>query len=218
LGAPLSGGAPVMTISAISLCVAVFALQQITGGRLEQAWIMAPVMVPSQPWRLLTAAFLHGGIMHLLLNMYALWVVGGVVEQLVGRCRFAVVCIACALAGNTAALVYFRVADFTYEGAVTGTLGASGMVFGLFAAAFVLARRLGCDIRGIAAVIGLNLVLGFVIGGISWQAHIGGLAMGAALAAVYAYAPRGRRRLYAALAAGGAGLVLAVMVLAVLYL
>ncbi|MDR3360547.1 MAG: rhomboid family intramembrane serine protease [Bifidobacteriaceae bacterium] len=190
-----------------------FAAQQLTGGQLTADWIMFPGVVWIQPWRLVTAAFLHGGVVHLALNMYALWVVGGFVEQLVGRVRFAALYLASAVGGHAAALIYFRLADYTQAGAFSGTLGASGAVFGLFAACFVLSRKLGGDIRGIASVIGLNLVFSFMVQGISWQGHVGGLLMGGALAAVYAYAPPGRRRLYAWLGAAGAAVLLAAIVL-----
>jgi membrane associated rhomboid family serine protease len=213
-GSPLGRRAPVLTIGAIVLCVATFIGQQVSGGELTADWVLLPGIVWYEPWSMVTAAFLHGGLAHLLLNMYALWVVGGFVERLVGRARFAVLYIGSALGGHAAVLLYFRLADFTVGGALAGTLGASGAVFGLFAAAFVLSRRLGGDIRGLATVIALNLVLSVMLRGISWQAHIGGLLMGAALAAVYAYAPRGRRRLYAWFAAAGAAVLLTAIVVA----
>ncbi|MDR1117914.1 MAG: rhomboid family intramembrane serine protease [Bifidobacteriaceae bacterium] len=213
-GAPLTGGMPVVTVGAIALCVLAYLGQALTRGALTNDWIMAPAVVWIQPWRLVTAGFLHGGVAHLLLNMYALWVVGSFVEQLIGRWRFAALYLASVVGGHAAVLIYTRLFDCGVDGILTGTEGASGAVFGLFAAAFVLSRRLGGEIRGIAGVIGLNLVLGVVIGGISWQAHIGGLLTGAAMAAVYAYAPRGRRRLYAWFAIGGAVIVMAGIVIA----
>jgi membrane associated rhomboid family serine protease len=76
-------------------------------------------------------------------------------------------------------------------------------VFGVFGAALILARRLGGDVRGIATVIALNLVIGFMGANISWQGHLGGLLLGGAIAAVYAYAPPRKRQLYAVLAVSG---------------
>ncbi|MDR2379784.1 MAG: rhomboid family intramembrane serine protease [Bifidobacteriaceae bacterium] len=214
-GAPLTRGAPVMTIGAIALCVAVFVGQIASGERLTQELILYPAGVWYQPWRLVTSAFLHGSVLHLAFNMYALWLVGGFVEQLVGRTRFATIYLASAIGGHAAVLTSYRVFDFPdFQAAYTGTLGASGAVFGLFAAAFVLSRRLGGNIRGIAVVIGVNLVFGFMVANISWQAHLGGLALGGALALVYAYAPPRRRRAYAWAAGIGAACLLAAVIAA----
>jgi membrane associated rhomboid family serine protease len=92
-------------------------------------------------------------------------------------------------------------------------LGASGAIFGLFGAWFVVARRLHLDSRWIVTVVVLNLVIGFVVPGIAWQAHVGGILAGGLLTAAYAYAPRANR----ALIQGGATIaVLAILALALL--
>jgi len=92
-------------------------------------------------------------------------------------------------------------------------LGASGAIFGLFGAWFVVARRLRLDSRWIVTVVVLNLVIGFVVPGIAWQAHVGGILAGGLLTAAYAYAPRSNR----ALIQGGATIaVLAILALALL--
>jgi membrane associated rhomboid family serine protease len=75
------------------------------------------------------------------------------------------------------------------------TLGASGAIFGLFGATFVLARKLDFDVRGIVGLIVINLAITFIAPGISWQGHVGGLLTGAAVAWVYAYAPQAKRTL-----------------------
>ena len=74
----------------------------------------------------------------------------------------------------------------------TGAVGASGAVFGLFGAFLVLQRRLGRSSAGMYVIIGINAVIGFVIPGIAWQAHLGGLLTGAAVAAAIAYSGRDR--------------------------
>jgi len=82
----------------------------------------------------------------------------------------------------------------------TATAGASGAIFGLFGAIFVVGKRLSLDVRWVVAVIVVNLVFTFAVPAISsqrisWQAHVGGLVTGAVVAAAYVYPPRERRNL-----------------------
>jgi membrane associated rhomboid family serine protease len=146
-----------------------------------------------QWYRLVTSAFLHEppgggfGIFHILFNMWALIVVGPALERLLGRTRFLAVYLVSALGGS---VLFYLIAAPTAVG-----LGASGAIFGLFGAWFVLARRLRLDARQVVGLIVLNLVISFTVSGIAWQAHIGGLIAGSALTAAYAYAPRTNRTL-----------------------
>ena len=141
------------------------------------------------PWTFLTAGFLHGGVMHLLLNMYALWIVGQYLEQTMGHVRFAAVYFVSLLGGHTAVYV---LADPMSNAWYGGTLGASGGVFGLFAAMFIVNRRLGGRTAQILVLIGLNLVITFTIPNISWQGHLGGLVIGGLLTAgMFALASQG---------------------------
>jgi membrane associated rhomboid family serine protease len=141
-----------------------------------------------QYYRLITAAFLHSTTpLHILFNMWALVIVGPSLEQALGRVRFTIVYLVSALGGSVL---------FYYLGAPNvPSVGASGAIFGLFGAWFVVARRLHLDARGIVVLIAINLVISFTIPDIAWQAHVGGLVTGAALTAAYAYAPRDRRTL-----------------------
>ncbi|MPZ28117.1 MAG: rhomboid family intramembrane serine protease [Micromonosporaceae bacterium] len=136
-------------------------------------------------YRLVTSMFLHYGIFHLLLNMYALWIVGRALEPLLGRARFLALYLLSGLGGGVA----------TYLFASMGTIsaGASGAVFGLFAAFYILMRRLGRDTSMITTILVINLVLTFVISNISIWGHLGGLATGAVIAAGLAYAPAQHR-------------------------
>lgn len=145
-----------------------------------------------QWYRLITAAFLHipptggaFGITHILFNMWALWVVGPQLEQVLGRLRYTVLYFLSALGGNV--LLYLVSPG-------QEAVGASGAIFGLFAAYFVVGRRLGADTRGIAFLILINLMFTFTFSGIAWEGHVGGLVTGAVLAASFAYAPRDRQR------------------------
>lgn len=143
-------------------------------------------------YRLITAAFLHVplsqgtfGITHILFNMWALWVLGPQLENVLGRLRFTVLYVLSALGGN----VLLFLVDPGQP-----ALGASGAIFGLFAAFFVIGRRLGADTKGIAFLILINLMFTFTFSGISWEGHVGGLITGAVLAAAFAYAPRNRQQ------------------------
>ncbi len=143
-----------------------------------------------QWYRLITSAFLPGtgslGIMDIAFNMWALYAVGPSLEQLLGRVRFLAVYLLSAVGGSV--LFYYLAAQNQ------PALGASGAIFGLFGAWFVVSRRLRLDSRGIVTLIAINLVLSFTFRStIAWQDHVGGLITGALIAAAYAYAPRKNR-------------------------
>ncbi len=136
-------------------------------------------------YRLLTGAFLHSGFLHIALNMYALFLFGPALEAALGRLRFVVVYVVSALGGSAL--------SYAFSAPNQASLGASGAVFGLLGAFFVVNRRMGRETSGLVVLVAINLVLGFVVRNIDWRAHVGGLVTGAALALVLAYAPRARR-------------------------
>ncbi len=143
-----------------------------------------------QWYRLLTSAFLPGtgslGILDIAFNMWALWIVGPGLEQLLGRVRFLSVYLLSALGGS---VLFFYLAPANQP-----ALGASGAIFGLFGAWFVASRRLNLDSRGIVLLIAINLAFSFIYRStIAWQDHVGGLIVGALITAAYAYAPRRNR-------------------------
>ncbi|WP_313716766.1 rhomboid family intramembrane serine protease [Arsenicicoccus bolidensis] len=194
----IGGGTPATTIL-VALCVVVYFLQLIVPG-LERALWFAPYAGRDEPWRFVTAAFLHGGITHILFNMLALWTVGQPLERAMGIARFVALFLVSAIGGSVG---YLLIAQATASpGQVLTqwqmswfqpTVGASGAVFGLFAAELVLARRQGRDLRAMLIFLGLNLVIGFTVPNIAWQAHLGGFVTGAALASVM-WATRSRER------------------------
>jgi membrane associated rhomboid family serine protease len=163
-----------------------------------------------QWYRLITSAFLPPatglgglGFMDILFNMWALIVVGPALEQLLGRARFLVVYLLSAIGG---AVAFFLLAPQNQL-----ALGASGAIFGLFGAWFVVARKLRLDIRGIVVIIGINLAFSLIYRStIAWQDHIGGLIVGALTTAAFAYAPRRHRTAFQVAAALA---ILAVLVL-----
>lgn len=136
----------------------------------------AAIDVKHEYWRLITSGFLHAGFFHILLNMWALWWLGSMLEPALGRVRFAVIYGVALLAGSCGALL---------AQPNTPVLGASGAVFGLFSAAFVELRARGVDplaggiFGSIGGVILINLVFSFAVPGIAWGGHLGGLVGGA---------------------------------------
>jgi membrane associated rhomboid family serine protease len=144
-------------------------------------------------YRLITSAFLAPatglsglGFMDILFNMWALVFVGPSLEGLLGRARFLAVYLISAVGGG---VMYYFIAPGDAR-----AVGASGAIFGLFGAWFVVSKRLRLDTRGVVMLIAINLAFSFFFHNIiAWQEHIGGLLTGALLTAAYAYAPRKNR-------------------------
>ncbi len=128
-------------------------------------------------WRILTAGFLHTGMIHLLFNMFGLYILGGLLEPAVGRLRFGVIYFVSLLAGSFGALLLEPTAP---------TVGASGAIFGLMGATVIVMRNRGVNPweSGIGLWIGLNLLITFTIPNISIGGHIGGLIGGAVAALI----------------------------------
>jgi membrane associated rhomboid family serine protease len=201
---------PLVTEAIIAVCVAVFVLQWVSKDRVTFDLSFYPPEAVNQPYRFLTAAFLHSTsfILHIAFNLYALWMVGPYLERLLGRAQYAVLYLLSAVGGSVG---YFLLVSPDSENWATGALGASGAVFGLFGAWFVVNRRLGRDVTGIVALVVINGALGF-LPGIAWQAHLGGLVTGLVITALFAYLPRNRPALrWSALA--GVAVLLVVVVL-----
>lgn len=196
-------GAPV-TRALLAANVVVFALDfllRASGSPLPRygdlsglgALIPALVVLNDEYWRLFTAMFLHAGILHLLFNMWALYIAGGYLERVVGPVRFALLYFFSGFAGSVLVVVA--------SSPTTATVGASGAIFGLFAALFAYAYlNRGRDlmaqqlVSSLGFVIVLNLVITFTVRNISWQGHVGGLVAGAALiAALVKFGERGLR-------------------------
>ena len=205
-GARVRGGQPVVTNTIIGLTVVSFLLQLLIGAPYEQFGYFVPVLGDSEPWRFITTAFLHVGVWHIVLNMYALYLVGPTLETVLGRARFITMYVLAAIGGSVAVLLF---ADPTGRSWLTPVAGASGAIFGLFGALALTMRRMKRSDSQILVIIGINVVLGFVIQGVSWQGHLGGLVVGSALAAIYLFAPRKQRTLWAV---GGSVLMAVVLV------
>ena len=181
-----SGPLPVVSYTLIAINVLVFVLQGLMPD-LRQQLALLPIAVGGfgEYYRLVTSAFVHYGLLHILFNMYALYVLGPPLEEHLGRSRFAALYGLSALGGSV--LVYLL------SPLNAATAGASGAIFGLFGATFVASKRLNLDVKWLVGLIAVNLVMSFTFPGVSWEGHIGGLVTGAAVAAAYVYAPQARR-------------------------
>ncbi len=189
----------------IGIC-AVLYLGQLARPGLTQQLAFGPAIGWSEPWRALTAAFLHSPSipLHIVFNMLCLWQIGPYLESLLGRVRFLMLYLISAVGGSAGVVLLAAAPPANassaaldqYQGWFSGVVGASGAVFGMFAALLVLNRHLGRSTAGIGLTIVINAVFGFLYPGISWQAHLGGFVTGLICAGVIALlrAP-GRRRL-----------------------
>jgi rhomboid protease GluP len=139
-------------------------------------------------WRLITAGFLHAGLMHLLFNCLALYTLGTPFEALYGRTRYAILLLISLVAGSYASIT------FNAENQVS--VGASGAIFGLFGALLVVGRRLGADTRSTLTLLAINTAIAIAIPNIDWRAHLGGLAGGVVVATVYKLIPQRRGGAY----------------------
>lgn len=168
---------PVVSYSILGLTLAVFALQWLTQGAVAQALAYYPPITAQEPWRMLTVALVHSerSLFHILFNMYSLFVLGPLIEGLIGRRRFLAVYVLSALGGSVAAL---------WLAPQVAVIGASGAIFGLLGAFFVIQRRMGGGNTQLFVIIAINLAIGFIVPGVSWQSHLGGLAVGAACALI----------------------------------
>jgi membrane associated rhomboid family serine protease len=199
---PTAGKMPA-TIALIAINVVVFIAELGAGGGvgsfsaggslIHDAGLRGPDIANGDWWRVITGGFLHAGFLHLLLNMYVLWIAGSILEPGIGTPRFLGIYFVSLIAGSLGALIVDP---------NTTTVGASGAIFGLMAAVIVVAR--GRGVEQLASQFGLfvvlNLVLTFSISGISVGGHIGGLIGGTVAALLVIFVEkqmRGQRQGYA---------------------
>jgi membrane associated rhomboid family serine protease len=182
------GDNPLVTVSLLLVAVtSVISLTAITSSDsraiYEALWLDKPAVADGEYWRLWTVTLLHGDLLHLLFNMYALWLTGPIVERWYGRVRFLGFYLACAAGGSAASFVF---------GGDVPAVGASGAIFGFFGILLAAGRLHHPVDRQSRALVGqlgililINLVFGFASAGrIDNAAHIGGLVAGLWLGAL----------------------------------
>lgn len=211
-----ASGAAVATTVIVAVNVLIYLVEMIqgvgvsgvSGSQLVQdGAVYGPAVADGEWYRMITGAFLHASVLHVAFNMYLLWILGGALERYAGPARFLAIYFTAILWGSAAALVMDPNAL---------TVGASGGVFGLMAALFLLERQKGVALLGstVGALLVINLVITFLIPGISVGGHVGGLLGGAAAGFVLSGFGRGHMA-YGRIGAPGWGLVGVLMVAAV---
>ena len=182
-----AAGDPIVTYTLIGVNVLAYVATVLSGSSLSgsiggansvlgKAALNGPAIADGEVWRIVTSGFMHYGPLHLAFNMYALYILGQMLEPAIGRLRFALIYFVGLLGGAVGALILSPNAF---------TAGASGAIFGLMGAAFVIMRNRGINPwqSGIGVWLALNILITFTISNISVGGHIGGL-IGGSLAAL----------------------------------
>jgi membrane associated rhomboid family serine protease len=219
----LPQGVPIVTYVLMGLCAIVFLAQFALGDIVTDAGVLDPRFIASQPWRLLTSAFLHANVLHILFNLYALFIFGPLLERFLGRLRFLALYLVTAFGGSVGVVAVYQLAVLTGGASEhwIGTflrwspaLGASGAIFGLLGATLAMRRALGVQPMQLLIVVIANLAFSFFVPGIAWEAHVGGLITGFAIGFAFVRTRRTDQRVtqIGAVAAIAAGLVVLVVV------
>jgi membrane associated rhomboid family serine protease len=187
LGGVARGNPQVVTLVIIALNVLVFLAVRTGGYEIYNDLVLRPIWVPEEPWRLLTSAFTHVQIFHIFSNLFMLYQLGPVLEQMLGRLRFIVLYLLSGLGGGVA--VWLLSTHPTQA-----TLGASGAVLGLVGALLVISRAHGLDVTWIVGYVAVTAVISFTLPNISWEGHLGGFVTGVAVAAIFLADTRRRRK------------------------
>ena len=178
--ARLKSDQPRVTISLIMINLVIWLLQVIPKSTLTSTLFYAPLLTVIEPWRMITAGFVHSpdSFWHILLNIYSIYIFGRVIEPMLGPGRFLVLYLVSIFGGSAMVLWLSE--------PVVPVVGASGAFFGLMGAYLIMLRAIGDNSGLLVGLIAVNLVFGFLVPGISWQGHLGGLLAGMAVTAVYA--------------------------------
>jgi len=158
----------------------IWLLQVIPGSTVTSTLFYAPLLTVIEPWRMITAGFVHSpdSFWHILLNAYSIYIFGRVIEPMLGPIRFLVLYLVSIFGGSAMVLWLSE--------PVVPVVGASGAFFGLMGAYLIMLRAIGDNSGLLVGLIAVNLAFGFLVPGISWQGHLGGLLAGMAVTAVYA--------------------------------
>jgi len=178
--ARLKSDQPRVTVSLIMINLVIWLLQVIPGSIVTTTMFYAPLLTVLEPWRMLTAGFVHSpdSLWHILINIYSIYIFGRIIEPMLGPSRFLALYLISIFGGSAAVLWLSE--------PVVPVVGASGAFFGLMGAYLIMLRAIGDKSGLLVGLIAVNLAFGFIVPGISWQGHLGGLLAGMAVTAVYA--------------------------------
>ncbi|MGM1029189.1 MAG: rhomboid family intramembrane serine protease [Actinomycetota bacterium] len=200
----LAQPAPV-TIAIFAVTALVGVLQILPGDLSSSLLFFLPYSL-IEPWRIITYALVHVGVLHFAFNMLVLWMTGPAIEERIGRLPFLAAYIV-SVAGAAVAVSWFT--------PLSGVVGASGGIYALFGMLIGMQRMVGRVQPSLLIIVGINLVITFMVGSISWPAHVGGLMIGLALGFGIGFADQRMRRAKGATAAwlviGAVAVVLAAL-------
>jgi membrane associated rhomboid family serine protease len=203
------GERPVVTYALIAVNLAFFAVTALqarspmypgNSSLFLQGSLLPDLVATGEWWRVVTSGFLHVDLIHLFVNMMSLYFLGLPLERILGRVRFGVV-YGLSLLGGSAAVMMF-------SDPLGPTAGASGAIFGLMGALLITVRRLRFDARQLVVILAVNLFISFQLPSISWQAHLGGLVIGAVVGALMVSPPREQRQRWQLFGSLGVGVLL----------
>lgn len=201
---------PVVTYAIMAVCVLIppLSMAEWIGGldSLLSRLVFVPAYAFIEPHRIATAGFVHAGYIHLACNLLVLWLSGTQLERLIGRWRYAVFYLLTTISAYVFCLALATWTPLTSMSTVT--VGASGAVFGLFAAHLIIQRHAGAETAGLAILLGLSLFDGFFDGGTSWEVHLGGILAGVAMTSGLVAVARMSRRNPAPTTTGGSQVAL----------
>jgi membrane associated rhomboid family serine protease len=165
-----------LTKNLIILISGCFLLSQFQSN-LQFELALYPAAIDQGQWyRLITVALVHGGWLHLIFNMLALLSIGTLIESFYGQNKYAIILFVSLISGS--------LASYIFNPPQTLAVGSSGMIFGLFGALAIVGRALGANLKEVGSLIAINVAIPFLIPGIDWKAHLGGLIGGALIAAL----------------------------------
>lgn len=162
-----------LLVSVIAIC---YIFQYTLSSFQRYLWLSSSGIEQGEYWRLLTVALLHGGLWHLAFNLLALYALGTPLENYFGKGRYLLILFVSLICGSTLSVLL--------NPAYAYSIGASGMIFGLFGALALVGEKAGVEWRSILTIVGLNFAIGFVLGGVDWRGHLGGLIGGALITLV----------------------------------
>lgn len=173
-----------VTFTLVLVCVLVWLVEIIAGPTFVSRGLFSPSLMFREPWRILTAVFMHNWTdpLHLLFNMIALVFSGPIFERIFGTAKYLTIFLVSGIFGNLFLGFWHLILG---TNSVVLSLGASGAVFSLFGGLLVLHKQLGANARGIYMTVGLNLLISFYINTLAWQAHVGGLIAGIVITWVF---------------------------------